>query len=57
MKNLTEQARNAPMPKDIVSNKGSISPTFYARLFCMKVLPEAFLQLHFRFELFMAQEY
>jgi hypothetical protein len=30
----------------------SISPTFYARLFCTKVLRKAFLSLHFRFELF-----
>ncbi len=30
----------------------SISPTFYVRLFCMKVL-QSFLCLHFRFELFL----
>jgi hypothetical protein len=34
-----------------------ISPTFYARLFCTKVLREASLNLHFRFELFLVQEY
>ncbi len=35
----------------------SISPTFYARVFCTKVLCEAFLYSHLRFELFLAQEY
>ncbi len=30
----------------------SISPTSYAQLFCKKVSYEAFLYLHFRFELF-----
>ncbi len=39
----------------------SISPTFYARLFCakvwMKVWFEPFFYLHFKFELFLAQEY
>jgi hypothetical protein len=29
-----------------------ISPTFFARLFCTKVLLAAFLYLHFRFEIF-----
>jgi hypothetical protein len=39
---------------DIFSEKEqvSISPTFYARLFCTKVLREAFLYLYFRLELF-----
>jgi hypothetical protein len=37
--------------------KVSISPTFYARLFRAKVSHKAFLHLHFRFELFLAQEY
>jgi hypothetical protein len=36
---------------------GSISPTFYELLFRMKVFHEAFLTLHFRFVLFLAQEY
>jgi hypothetical protein len=35
----------------------SISPTFYARLFSTKVWREAFLSLHFRFDLFLAKEY
>ncbi len=35
----------------------SISPTFYGRLFCTKVLQEAFLYIHFRFEHILAQEY
>ncbi len=35
----------------------SISPTFYAQIFPTKVLSEAFLYLHFRLELFLAQEY
>jgi hypothetical protein len=39
------------------SNQVSISPTFYARLYCTKVSREAFLCFHFRFELFLAQEY
>jgi hypothetical protein len=34
----------------------SISPTFYARLFRMKVLREAFLYLHIRFELLLVKE-
>ncbi len=36
---------------------GSISPTFYAQLFCAKVLREAFLYLHFKFELLLAKEH
>jgi hypothetical protein len=40
-----------------IERQVSISPTFYARLFCTKVLRQAFLYLHFRFELFLAQEY
>jgi hypothetical protein len=35
----------------------SISPAFYVRLILAKVLGEAFSHLHFRFELFLAQEY
>ncbi len=37
--------------------KDLISPTFYPRLFCTKVLCKAFLYLHFRFELLLAKEY
>ncbi len=40
-----------------VEEKMSISPTFYGRLFCTKVSRQACLYLHFRFELFLAQEY
>ncbi len=36
--------------------KVSISPTFYARIFCTKVLHN-FLYLHSRFKLFLMQEY
>ncbi len=39
------------------NNQVSISPTFYARLFRTKVSREAFLYLHYRFELFLAKEY
>jgi hypothetical protein len=34
----------------------SISPTFYARIFCTKVLREAYLYLHLRFELFWCKD-
>jgi hypothetical protein len=39
------------------SHQVSISPTFYALHFHTKVLREAFLYLHLRFELFLTQEY
>ncbi len=35
----------------------SISPTFYARLFCTKILCEAFFNLHFKFDLLLAKEF
>ncbi len=34
------------------SSQVSISPAFYTRLFCTKVLRKAFLHIHFRFGLF-----
>ncbi len=39
------------------ANLESISPTFYAQLFCTKVLRAAFLHVNFRFKLFLVQEY
>jgi hypothetical protein len=39
------------------SGRMSISPTFYVRLFYMKVLSKAFLYIHFRSELLLAKEY
>jgi hypothetical protein len=39
-----------------IERQVSISPTFYVRLFRTKVSRQAFLYLHFRFELFLAQE-
>jgi hypothetical protein len=41
----------------LLSVQVSISPTFYALLFRTEVLREAFLNLHFRFELLLAKEY
>jgi hypothetical protein len=35
----------------------SISPTFYALLFCTKVLREVFWYIHYKFELLLAQNY
>jgi hypothetical protein len=39
------------------THKGSISPTFYARLFCTKVLPEAFFVLAVKVKILLTQEY
>ncbi len=47
--------RNSIRQKSVI--KESLSPTFYARLFCTMVLRKAFFCLHFRFELFLVQEY
>jgi hypothetical protein len=41
----------------IEQDLGSISPTFYARLFCTKVSREAFLFLQLRLNFLFAQEY
>jgi hypothetical protein len=41
--------------KNLIFPQVSISPIFYAQLFCTKVSREAFLYLQIRFELFLAQ--
>ncbi len=48
--NLLKSAQSKPSLIDQVS----ISPTFYARLFCTNVVCEVFLYLHFRLDLLSA---
>jgi hypothetical protein len=43
--------------ENITSNKVSISPTFYVRLFRCKSFARCFLDLHFKFVLFWQKEY
>ncbi len=55
-----EVAKNFDLKKGLLTAPALqvyISPTFVARLFRTKVSRQAFLYLHFRFELILAQEY